>query len=355
MSSQVIRPRIPYKGCIPNGLHPGKLIEIKGSVPYGTDLFEINLLTGLDAYSDRPLHVSVRFNGRFVARNTLMQGVWGSEERGGIFPFNSGQEFQIMILVESNCYRIAVNNQHCFEFNHRIPISRVTTLHIDGSVAIERIEFIDKQLPGFPSTTCIPPYPGGSFIPPQPAVCPQPGYIPPAVCPQPGYIPPQPSVCPQPAYIPPPANETSNLAPVYNPSIPYAYPIYGGLKPGMMIYISGRPSASSNRFTINFQSGTSPYPPPDIAFHLDARFFTRSVVRNSRTNNVWEREECLASHFPFQQAVNFDMMIRVEQDRFMVALNGQHFIEFRHRLFPLSRFDTLYIENDIVVSSIRFA
>lgn len=49
------------------------------------------------------------------------------------------------------------------------------------------------------------------------------------------------------------------------------------------------------------------------------------------------------------------MIIKVESDRYMVALNGQHFLEFKHRLTPLSRFDTLYIENDIVVSSIRFA
>lgn len=110
-----------------------------------------------------------------------------------------------------------------------------------------------------------------------------------------------------------------------------------------------------NRFTINLQSGTAPYPPPDVAFHFDARFYNFTVVRNSRTNNVWGPEETAISHFPFQPAVNFDMIIKVEGDKFMVALNGQHYLEFRHRLTPLSRFDTLYIENDIIVSSIRFA
>lgn len=109
------------------------------------------------------------------------------------------------------------------------------------------------------------------------------------------------------------------------------------------------------RFTINLQNGTAPYPPPDIAFHFDVRFFNFTVVRNTRCNNAWAAEETTITHFPFQPAVNFDMIIKVESDKYMVALNGQHFLEFRHRLTPLSRFDTLYIENDIVVSSIRFA
>jgi hypothetical protein len=215
---------------------------------------------------------------------------------------------------------------------------------IDGSVQIERIEFIDK----------ISPFPGsGTYIPSIP-VYPGPGG--PGGCFIPGI---QPSVGIQPAVCPavPAARimqPNSNLPPVYNPAIPYAYPIYGGLKPGMLIYISGRPTASPDRFSINIQSGTSPYPPPDIAFHFDVRFYNCTIVRNTFSNNQWHPEEKAISHFPFQPAVNFDMIIKVEHDRYMVALNGQHFLEFRHRLTPLSRFDTLSIEHDIVVSSIRF-
>ncbi|KAG8183872.1 hypothetical protein JTE90_005334 [Oedothorax gibbosus] len=31
MSSQVVRPILPYNGSIPGGLHEGKLIEVKGT------------------------------------------------------------------------------------------------------------------------------------------------------------------------------------------------------------------------------------------------------------------------------------------------------------------------------------
>jgi len=356
---------IPYRGIIPGGLHDGKLIELKGHIPYGADVFQINLLTGLDPNSDRPLHISVRFRERIVVRNAMQHDSWGPEERQGLFPFGAGQDFTLLILVDSGAYRIAVNSQHCWEFVHRIPFTRVSSLYIDGNVKIERIEYVDKVTPYQRPGTCMPGvYPGGSGRYPMPGMQP-------SVCVPPPSIGIQPGICPIPSTVilPPPENQigicpmpgsnypssNSNLSPVYNPPIPYAYPIYGGLKPGMMIYISGRPSANPYRFTINLQSGTAPYPPSDIAFHFDVRFYNFTVIRNTRTNNVWAKEEFQVSHFPFQPAVNFDMIIKIEGDRYMVALNGQHFLEFRHRLTPLSRFDTLYIENDVVVSSIRFA
>ncbi|XP_071044563.1 galectin-8-like, partial [Parasteatoda tepidariorum] len=108
------------------------------------------------------------------------------------------------------------------------------------------------------------------------------------------------------------------------------------------------------RFTINLQTGTDPNNPPDIAFHFDVRFFNRTIVRNTRTCNSWQHEEKQSPSFPFSSDCRFDMMIRVTKDQYMVAVNGQHFIEFKHRLWPLSRFDTLYIESDISVQSIRF-
>ncbi|KAG8173850.1 hypothetical protein JTE90_001688, partial [Oedothorax gibbosus] len=235
MSSQVVRPILPYNGSIPGGLHEGKLIEVKGTVPYGADWFSINLLTGFDSImSDRPLHISVRFDGRVAVRNHQEMNEWGPEERSGPFPFQMGHEFKLMILVENTSYRIAVNSQHCWEFVHRIPIERVSNIYIEGSVEIERIEFVDKLNPYVPRTCSLPPstnypvvrpYPGFKF-PYQPGICgmlpDQPDYkvfITPGIPTNPSYpgtcyIPPTDPGYPQPGYIQP---EVSNLAPVFNP------------------------------------------------------------------------------------------------------------------------------------------
>lgn len=40
-----------------------------------------------------------------------------------------------------------MNGQHCYEFPHRIPFQRVTSIFIDGSVQVEKIEFVDKMTP----------------------------------------------------------------------------------------------------------------------------------------------------------------------------------------------------------------
>ncbi|GBO42133.1 hypothetical protein AVEN_126512-1 [Araneus ventricosus] len=110
-----------------------------------------------------------------------------------------------------------------------------------------------------------------------------------------------------------------------------------------------------HRFTISLQKGEALYPPPDVAFRFDPRFFNRSIVRSVRYNGLLASEETSISHFPFQPGISFELFIRVEADKYSVSINGQHFIDFRHRLRPLEIFDTLYIENDVSISSIRFS
>lgn len=53
----------------------------------------------------------------------------------------------LFILIAFLYFQIAVNGQHCWEFPHRIPYTRVSSVFIEGTVQIERIEFIDKRLP----------------------------------------------------------------------------------------------------------------------------------------------------------------------------------------------------------------
>lgn len=302
MSQFVTRPLIPYQGAISGGIHEGKRIKITGQVPYGADRFTVNLMTGLDSSSDRPLHISVRFNISAIVRNTLMQNAYGSEERGGPFPFSVGSNFTLIIQVERTSYKVFVNGTHCFDYSHRLPFTRVISMLIDGDVQIDRIEYTNKVLPS-------PKYATSS-----------------------------------------PVTLSSSSSSV----LPCTFPIYGGIRPGMSIYITGRPTGNPKKVTINIQSGAATSPPPDVAFHFDARFESNAVVRNSRVNGVWSAEERMISYFPFQPACNFDMIIKVQSDAYVVTLNGQHFLSFRHRLNAFPRFNVLYVENDVIVTSIRY-
>jgi hypothetical protein len=79
---------------------------------------------------------------------------WGMEENAGPLWIQPGQEFEILILCDYHCYKIAINGRHFAEFAHRLPFIKVTHLVIDGDVEVHSISYeqvtVDK--PGSPAT-----------------------------------------------------------------------------------------------------------------------------------------------------------------------------------------------------------
>ena len=101
-----------------------------------------------------------------VVRNSLRNGQWGPEEsHGPFFPFSPNQRFEILILTETDQFKIAVNGVHFTDFRHRISIHEISHLSIDGDVHISQIVFEDNALPSAPSmpsaSTGACPYPTG--------------------------------------------------------------------------------------------------------------------------------------------------------------------------------------------------
>ncbi|XP_035687467.1 galectin-8-like isoform X4 [Branchiostoma floridae] len=317
MQAPVVNPHIPYIGEIQGGLQPGKMITIQGFVIPGADRkpglfgimyeecwFHVNLQCGASTQprADIAMHFNPRLMAGVVVRNCLQNQAWGAEEKPhGPFPFAMGQNFEMIILTEPDKFKVAVNGQHFIEFRHRIPFQRVNTLAIDGKVQIQAIRF-DSGLP-------------------------QPG----APLPQRGP------------------------GPVYNPQVPYIGSIPGGLYPGKMVIINGTVHPGMpDRFHFNLQCGASTAPRADIAMQFNPRFAARAVVRNSLTNNSWGAEEKDTPYFPFMPGQPFELMVLCQQDSFKVAVNGQHLTEFRHRIQPLTRVDTLVVEGKVSLQQIRF-
>ena len=104
--------------------------------------FSVNLQNGAGDHSDISLHFSVRFddpyNGQVVVR-TNKKGGWGAEERDQThFPFTKGSQFEILILLEANNYKVAVNGRHFVDFAYRNP-QDADFLHVEGDVAITSV------------------------------------------------------------------------------------------------------------------------------------------------------------------------------------------------------------------------
>jgi len=223
---------------------------------------------------DIAFHFNPRLDEQLVVRNSRESNKWGPEEREpNAIPFQMGKEFEVMILCEQLGYKVAVNGRHYIDFKHRIPISFVGILSIEGNVEVDKIEY--------------------KYIPQTYQM--------------------QPSISP-------------SMIPVFNPPLPYYHIFAEGLREGTMIYISGRLNSSPDRFAIDFCTGTDPF--SDIAFHFNVRYRDSVVVRNTCQRNNWGPEERdFSGIFPFAAGINFDMIFRVEANGFMVAVNGQHFIE----------------------------
>ncbi|XP_064828826.1 galectin-4-like [Oncorhynchus masou masou] len=138
--------------------------------------------------------------------------------------------------------------------------------------------------------------------------------------------------------------------PVYNPSIPYVGPIYGGLRSGMSVYIQGVIPHEITRFNINLQCGE--FEGSDIGFHFNPRFNGwDKVVFNSCQDGQWGSEE-KTHHMPFSKGDAFEMVIIINQEGYQVTVNGRDFHMFKHRI-PVERVNALQIGGDVSIQTIN--
>lgn len=136
---RVISPAVPYTGAIPGGLNPGEVIIVQGTVPQGADCFQIDLSCGS---STKPSSdVAFRFRPQFsgspcVSCNSMQREIWGKEETVQQLPYKHGASFETLIFLHKNAFKVAVNGAHLLEFKHRMPLNRVDTFSISGSVVV---------------------------------------------------------------------------------------------------------------------------------------------------------------------------------------------------------------------------
>ncbi|XP_069017207.1 galectin-4-like isoform X41 [Embiotoca jacksoni] len=381
----VYGPKIPYLGPIYGGLRDGVSIYIQGSTPEDITRFFINLHCSESESSDIAMHFNPRFDGwDKVVFNSCQKGEWQSEEKIRSMPFSKGKSFEMVIMVTSQGYQIKVNGKDFHTFPHRLPVERVCAMQIGGDVSVQTINVIGGGMgggkgqggypgggagggypsgpgggsgggypggpgggsgggyPGGPGGGSGGGYPGGpgggsgGGYPGGPGGGSGQGGYPGCDMGQGGY----------------PGSNLPGMGgqPVYNPPVPYSTKIPGGMSPKRTIIIRGMVPYAADQISINFMVGRS----RDIAFHMNPRVKTRVVVRNSMIGGKWGHEEQELSMNPFKEGQYFDMSIRCGNQKFKVYVNGQHWLDFVHRLQSFSEIDTLEIMGDVKLSYIHF-
>ncbi|KAM3861467.1 galectin-8 [Diretmus argenteus] len=141
----VLNPAIPYAGTILGGLVPGEMVLIQGFVPRDADRFQVDFTCGS---SVKPrADVAFHFNPRFkrspcIVCNTLQKERWGKEEILYQMPFAQGAAFEIVVLVQKDVFKVAVDGAHVLEYRHRLDLDLVDTLAVSGKVKVQAIGFL---------------------------------------------------------------------------------------------------------------------------------------------------------------------------------------------------------------------
>jgi len=131
-------------------------------------------------------------------------------------------------------------------------------------------------------------------------------------------------------------------------------PIQGVIQDGSLITIQGSTPPSANGFSINLSCGPGDIGTSDVALHVNPRFNENTIPRNSFQNGSWGSEDRSGHGLPLQKGTPFESIILVQNDKFMVSFNGQHFCEFRHRL-PKERITHVIVKGDVQVSNVTFS
>ncbi|XP_034276651.1 galectin-9 isoform X1 [Pantherophis guttatus] len=140
--------------------------------------------------------------------------------------------------------------------------------------------------------------------------------------------------------------------PYYKPTVPFSGPIYGGLKDGITVLVAGSVLKSCRRFQVDFQCGNCQVPRSDVAFHFNVRFDENCIVCNSHEKGGWQEEE-RKYDMVFQKGHPFEIRFLVNISSYVVLVDGNLYLEFKHRI-PLSRVDTIGISGELDVVSISF-
>lgn len=308
LQNVICNPIIPYVGTIPEQLDPGTLIVIRGHVPGDSDRFQVDLQSGssVNPRADVIFHFNPRFKRTScIVCNTLKNEKWGREEITYDMPFGKEKSFEIVMMVLTDKFQVAVNGKHTLLYAHRVSPEKIDTLGISGKVRIHSVGFsFSSDLRSAQAPTLEVAVLNGEDVP---------------------------------------------NAGMSQFTLPFVARLNTSMGPGRTVVIKGEVNAKAKGFNVDLISGKS----KDIALHLNPRLNSKAFVRNSFLQESWGEEERNITCFPFSPGMYFEMIIYCDVKEFKVAVNGVHSLEYKHRFKELPSIDTLEIDGDIQLLEVR--
>uniref|UniRef100_A0A915PU77 Galectin n=1 Tax=Setaria digitata TaxID=48799 RepID=A0A915PU77_9BILA len=113
--------------------------------------------------------------------------------------------------------------------------------------------------------------------------------------------------------------------------VPYISKLGAKLEPGQTLVIHGTVDTDAIQFEVNLLNGS-----PDIEtskatiFHVKAYFKENRLVYNTYESNKWGKEE--KSSNPFKKGENFDLRIRIHEDKLEIFANQKELHTYKTRV-----------------------
>ncbi|XP_054290740.1 uncharacterized protein LOC129005764 isoform X1 [Macrosteles quadrilineatus] len=311
---------------------------IEGTLDDNATWFEVNFLSGYKEDYDSP-DIVFQFSpiiGKkkiYTYRNTYMNGKWGNKE-GSVaerFPFRRGQPFHLEFYITEAEFMVAVDGRHFISYKHREPFRGVTRIQFLGHITLANVDF--QNTPKYPS--------------PLPQIKPVEG---------------------RQTDVGLPKLEIDRLCETTHK----VYKLRTQLHEQASIIAEGFVNDDAKRFEVNFLVGykdDDDWPQlerphilnkedddrPDIAFQFNPTFAENIIAyRNTYMNGKWgNKEGSIAEKFPLRRGQPFFLEFYITKAEFMVAVDGQHFISYKHRE-PFRSVTRIQFRGDITLANVDF-
>ncbi|XP_071375963.1 lectin, galactoside-binding, soluble, 2a [Centroberyx affinis] len=93
---------------------------------------------------DIAMHMNPRFSAhgdeRTVVCNSYNEGNWCEEQREGVFPFNQGEEFKIVVTFTPEQFLVTLSDGSEIHFPNRLGGEKYKVISFEGEVRIRGIE-----------------------------------------------------------------------------------------------------------------------------------------------------------------------------------------------------------------------
>ncbi|OCT90449.1 galectin-9 [Xenopus laevis] len=282
---------IPFQCAIPGRINDGKTVTIEGLVHSDCNRFAVNFLC---FNKDIAFHFNPRFDqDNTIVCNTKLEDKWGTVERTQLMPFDKDDSFELSIVILEHVFQVSVNRKRILDYHHRVSYQGIQSLLVNGDITLLNVTFSEP--------------------------------------------PTQVSPAPSPYSVTP-----SHL-------MPFQSAILGGISDGKTVTIEGLIHSDCKRFTVDFLCFNN-----DIAFQLNPRFDDgKTIVCNTKLSNKWGSAEKM-NPMPFSKDEAFEITIAVLEHVFQVSVNGEHILEYRHRV-SYQAIKSLYVNGNITLTNVNFS